>query len=189
MNESIYPGSLSHQMDYPSMHSLACRLTLKKLNEEGVFWGYASTHDVDRSGDQILPGAFTKTLANWKQQRGRFPHLYWEHDLEEVIGLCQELKEDKNGLYIKGKLLVEIPQARYVYHLLQEGLDGLSIGFFTVRSEYTAGIRKISEVDLREVSLVSNPCNQEALIYEYKTTHEMTLALHRLKQALILPSN
>jgi HK97 family phage prohead protease len=151
-------------------------LVLKSLEQEGLFRGYASTYDIDQSKDQILPGAFSRTLKQWKNKKGRYPHLYWEHDFEEIIGLCHELKEDSCGLYIEGKLLLEIPKAQEVYAHLQKGYDGLSIGFFPVHCNTKGNIRQIAELDLKEISFVHNPCNTQATIHEYKNN-----ILHLLK--------
>jgi HK97 family phage prohead protease len=149
-------------------------LILKTLEPKGVFWGYASTQTLDQSGDQILPGAFSKTLKAWQVTKNRFPHLLWEHDAQEFIGVCLELREDPKGLYIKGKLLVdEIQKAQDAYTLLHHGIKGLSIGF-RIRSakKEASKIRKILDLDLVEISFVQNPCNPEAVIHEFKTQDE-----------------
>lgn len=159
--------------------------TIKSLEKAGEFWGYASTRAVDQASDQILTGAFGRTIADWQMKKGRFPHIFWQHDMEEFIGVCQKLEEDKHGLLVKGKLLMDIPKAKYAYELLQRGMDGLSIGFFTTKSEMKSGVRQISELALKEISFVDNPCNREATIYEYKINDHVLKAIKRLKKTLI----
>lgn len=163
------------------------QLTLKQLEKKGqlkgTFWGYASTYTLDQGNDQILPGAFSATLAQWKQEKNRYPHLYWDHDFEEVIGICQEMREDEHGLYVKGKLLLDIPKAVEAYLYLEQGINGLSIGFYPVRFITKNGIRYIAELTLKEVSFVDAPCNPEAEIYEYKKD-DLRQALARLKKTL-----
>lgn len=163
---------------------------LKTLQDQGQFSGYASTHAIDHSNDRILPGAFSKTLDQWTCQRGRFPHIHFEHDAEEIIGLCKRLQEDDHGLYVQGKLLLDLPKAQQAYFLLQRGLNGLSIGFFVLKAFSKGGVRHIQELILKEVSFVKDPCNAEARVHEYKSGpfyHDPTLMAHieRLKRTLI----
>lgn len=43
---------------------------LKNLEEDGVFMGYASVFDcVDFQNDQVLPGAFAKSLEHWRTKQ------------------------------------------------------------------------------------------------------------------------
>lgn len=164
--------------------------TLKHRAEQGLFWGYASTHTIDHVQDQILPGAFTQTLHHWKSHKGRFPHIYWEHDPEEVIGWCKELREDGVGLHIEGKLLMDLPKAQEAYALLPTGRNGLSIGFYALDVEKKQDIRQIRKVALHEVSLVQKPCNVQARIHGYKSAstfpsqESILCCLSRLKKNL-----
>jgi HK97 family phage prohead protease len=163
---------------------------VKHLEDQGEFSGYASTHHVDHADDLILPGAFSKTLAKWTSKKGRFPHIYWEHDTEEIIAVCKDMHEDKHGLYVQGKLLMDIPKAQQAYTSLQRGINGLSIGFFVMKSFSKNGVRTIQEAELKEVSFVHTPCNDRARIHEYKSElspNDLDLIAHiaRLKSTLI----
>ncbi len=163
---------------------------IKTLEDQGHFSGYASTHTVDQVRDRVLPGAFSKTLSQWKSKKGRFPHIYWEHDADEIIGVCKHMKEDDHGLYVQGKLLMDLPKAQQAYSSLQRGINGLSIGFFALKSFSQGGIRHIKEADLKEVSFVQNPCNDQARVHEYKSEHscnndDLMAHIERLKQTLI----
>ena len=135
--------------------------------EKGLFSGYASTYCVDLYGDKIEKGAFKSTIQEW-ESKGRFPHIYWEHDIEDVIGMCLDMREDDKGLFIRGKLLLDIPRAKEVYKSLSCGVRGLSIGFVPTKSFLKKGVRHIQGLCLKEVSLVKRPCNTEAKICEYK---------------------
>lgn len=163
-------------------------LTLKHLQEEGFFRGYASTYRVDRVQDQIMPGAFTRTLYTWQTEHNRYPHLYWEHDAWEFIGTCQTLKEDEDGLFIEGKLSMDLPKAQAAYRLMKEGKQGLSIGFYILKSTQTNGIRQIHDLQLQEVSVSEHPCNPDAQIHEVKSTHDndrqLIAKLNRLRACL-----
>jgi uncharacterized protein len=153
-------------------------LTLKKLTPEGRFSGYASTYDIDLINDQILPGAFAHTLDFWKKKYQRLPFLHAEHHPEEIIGFCEKLEEDSHGLWIKGKLFLDLPKARESYESLLQKESGLSIGFQIIKSQQKGLIRQISQVALKEVSVVKTPCNQSAKVYACKN-YESEDALYR----------
>lgn len=161
-------------------------LSVKSLEPQGSFWGYASSYCVDKAQDQIMPGAFTKTLAYWRSSKQRFPHLFFNHDMEEIIGLSQDMGEDEQGLWIKGRLLMDLPQARAVHSFLSQGQKGgLSIGFYPLKTDHHRSVRRIHEVSLKEVSFAPNPCNPEAMIREYKNVcPSIQAALKRLTSTL-----
>ncbi len=148
-----------------------CHLQLKRLDDEGVFAGYASVFNlVDSQQDIILPGAFKATLA------GRTPDikLLWQHDMREPIGVVEELREDVNGLYVKGRLLLEIARAREAYALLKQGVvSGLSIGYTPTLWRLDAkGVRVLQALDLWEISLVTFPANAAARVTVVKHAKE-----------------
>lgn len=141
---------------------------LKNTQEKGLFSGYASTFCIDLQGDKIEKGAFDDTLREWSLQK-RWPHIYWEHDIEDPIGVCLDMHEDHKGLFVRGKFLLDIPRARQAYQSLSRGVKGLSIGFVPTRSFTRKGVRYIQSVRLKEISLVHTPCNTQSMICEYKT--------------------
>ncbi len=67
---------------------------------------------------------------------------------------------DARGLFVRGRLTSEVARAREVLALMRAGaIDGLSIGFRTVkgRTDAKTGVRKLLEVDLWEISVVTFP--------------------------------
>lgn len=145
---------------------------LKALSETGEFEGLASVFNVeDQVRDIVAPGAFKKSLRAAKR-RGRMPALLWQHDSREPIGAWLDMRETDEGLYAKGKLLInEIPRAKQAHALLQAGgLSGLSIGFQTIMSEMNdkTGVRTLTEVELWEVSLVTFPALDVARVANVK---------------------
>ena len=90
--------------------------------EEGVVEAIVATYDVDSVGDQIMPGAFADTLAEWKASGHPIPFL-WSHksdDPEAHIGWIEEAEERPGqGLYVKARIDMEEPSARRVYKLLR----------------------------------------------------------------------
>ncbi|MFN3616252.1 MAG: HK97 family phage prohead protease, partial [Rubrimonas sp.] len=115
---------------------------------------------VDEGGDVVAAGAFAASLA----RRGRNVKLLWQHDPTQPIGVWESLREDARGLRVSGRLLSEVRRGAEAAALLKAGaVDGLSIGYRVIRSEKTAqGGRRLLEVDLWEVSLVTFPMLQAA---------------------------
>lgn len=151
-------------------------LNIKSVSETGEFEGYGSVFGVkDSYSDIVVSGAFKKTLDEWKE-KGRLPAMLWQHDMSEPIGIYTEMKEDENGLYVKGKLLIDAdPLAKRAHAHMEAGsLSGLSIGYtlddWEYDSEKDAFILK--EINLWEVSLVTFPANDEARISNVKSSFD-----------------
>ena len=136
------------------------------LTEGQVIEGHASLFNLtDQGGDIVLPGAFAASLARLKA-KGDKVRMLWQHDPTRPIGVWDEVREDEKGLWVKGRLLSDVALAREAAALLQAGaLDGLSIGYRTIRAERDGkGRRALAEVDLWEVSLVTFPMLSEAKV-------------------------
>jgi len=119
------------------------------------FEGYASLFNVvDGGGDTLAPGAFAASLRRRPQVR-----MLYQHFSHAPIGVWEEIAEDARGLYVRGRLVPEVEQARDVRALLADGaLNGLSIGFRTVRARRSgAATRTLLEVELWEISVVTFP--------------------------------
>ncbi|MFC3569407.1 HK97 family phage prohead protease [Paracoccus simplex] len=128
--------------------------------------GYASLFGLaDQGGDIVVRGAYAASLARLAA-RGDKVRMLWQHDPARPIGVWDEIREDEKGLWVKGRLLPEIAQAREAAALIGAGaIDGLSIGYRTVAAERDGkGRRLLSEVELWEVSLVTFPMLAEAKI-------------------------
>ena len=66
---------------------------------------------------------------------------------------------------MRGRLLLEVQAAREAHVLLQAGaIDGLSIGYRTLRAEKAGGQRLLHEIELWEVSLVTFPMLPQARV-------------------------
>lgn len=150
------------------MSAAVARIASTTLAEDrpgDVFSGYASLFNVaDLSGDMLLPGAFRASLA---RQGAAGVKMLYQHDPGRPIGRWLQIEEDGKGLRVTGLLHTEVAAAREVRSLIGAGiLDGLSIGFRTVRarSDAATGIRRIAEVDLWEVSVVTFPMLPSARI-------------------------
>jgi len=84
--------------------------------------------------------------------------MLYQHFAHQPIGVWTEIVEDPHGLYVRGRLTAEVERARDVRALLAEGaLNGLSIGFRTVRARRGTAGRTLTEVELWEISVVTFP--------------------------------
>ncbi len=141
-----------------------CELKFTSDNQ-GEFKGYASVFNgVDSVKDTILPGAFKKTL---RQKRN--PSMFVNHDSYNVpVGDWIKLKEDDKGLEVTGKIDLNHKDGITVYSALKRGaMDALSIGFRIPKNgaeENDDGSRTISEIDLKEISIVNFPADEAARI-------------------------
>jgi Escherichia/Staphylococcus phage prohead protease len=145
---------------------------------EGRFSGYASVFGaVDLGRDAVIRGAFAASLA--KKGPGGIRMLF-QHNPDEPIGRWTAIREDARGLYVEGRISTGVARGREVLALLKGGgLDGLSIGFKTVRARTEAGtgIRRILEADLWEISVVTFPMLPEARVTAVKAASNKTTTL------------
>jgi HK97 family phage prohead protease len=128
--------------------------------------GYASLFGKrDQGGDVVQQGAYAASLLRLTTQ-GRAVKMLWQHDPTQPIGVWDEVREDAVGLWVKGRILPEVDKGREAVALLAAGaIDGLSIGYRTVRAERDGkGQRLLSELELWEVSLVTFPMLPEARV-------------------------
>lgn len=154
------------------MNSMDCGLELKfaggaALKADGmVIEGYASLFGLtDQGGDIIQRGAYAASLKRLAGKGDRV-RMLWQHDPARPIGVWDDIREDDKGLWVKGRLLPEIAQAREAAALIEAGaIDGLSIGYRTISAERDSkGRRLLSEVELWEVSLVTFPMLPDARV-------------------------
>ncbi|KXF78281.1 hypothetical protein ATN84_00290 [Paramesorhizobium deserti] len=164
-------------------------LALEQVEIDGSFSGYASLFgEVDLGRDVIELGAFAKSL---KVRGTSGIRMLWQHDANEPIGVWTVIREDVRGLYVEGRLAKGVPRARDALELMRSGaLDGLSVGFRTVRArkETRTGIRRIVEADLWEISVVTFPMLPSARIANVKrgrlpTTREFATLARRIRAA------
>jgi HK97 family phage prohead protease len=112
--------------------------------------------------------------------------MLFQHDPAQPIGVWLELREDGQGLFVRGRILPEVERGREVLALMRAGaLDGLSIGFRTVegRTEPKSGVRRLSRVDLWEISIVTFPMLPEARVSMVKNDDRLVSAIRRAAQA------
>lgn len=137
----------------------------------GYFSGYAAVfNNVDLVEDIILTGAFAGSIA----EKNSKP-LYWQHRSLDHIGTVTCM-EDTYGLKVEGRINLGVSTGKDVYALLKAGdVNAMSIGFYVEEFSYdeTKDVRTLAKINLREVSLVSDPANPKALISSVKSLEEV----------------
>lgn len=154
------------------MNRKSFNLEIKAVQEDGFFSGYGAVFgNIDWYNDVILPGAFTASLAKWRA-KNKMPPVLWNHNNSEPIGVYTNIYEDEKGLFVEGKLLVDdVPRAKSTHALLKAGaIDGLSIGYSTKKANQQGnGVRELVEVELGEISIVTQPANERSIITSVKS--------------------
>ncbi len=157
---------------------------IKSMQEDGSFAGYASVFGiVDSQSDVIMKGAFSRTI---KERVGEVK-LLWQHQVDEPIGVFTRVAEDSHGLYVEGRLLLELQRGLEAYALLKnQAINGLSIGYTVREADYNPdiGVRLITDVDLWEISLVTFPANEAAVVMRVKGKGELLGSIDRAIAAL-----
>lgn len=173
---------------------------VKATGEDGTLDGYGAVFNVlhDTSNwmlgpdwqDSISPGAFTKSLAEFKKI-GVQPLMLFQHVRGNVPGAWRSVSEDKNGLAVSGQVSKNAitPSGVTLYELLKMGaLSGLSIGFYVTKCtlDEDTKVRTILEVDLREVSIVDDPGGPTARVTDVKAAgnpHDIQFLEQHLRDA------
>lgn len=164
------PAALLHtELPLPTPRPVEARFTaldFKSIADDGRFEGYASLFNhPDLGNDVVLPGAFRDTLA---RRGARGVRMLFQHNPAEPIGTWDVIREDHKGLFVQGRLATGVARAREVLALMRSGaIDGLSIGFKAIKAhrDRAAGIRKLAQIDLWEISIVTFPMLPEARIF------------------------
>lgn len=132
--------------------------------------GSASTNALDRAGDIIEPEAWVKGgLDNFKNN----PVILFNHDYNRPIGRAKDVTVTENGLELTARIS---KSAGEIKDLIKDGVLGaFSVGFKVKDAEYmteTDGY-KIKDAELFEVSVVTVPCNQNAVFSIAKSFDSM----------------
>jgi len=173
-----------------------------KATDDGArtIQGLAAAWTLDSYDDVIEPGAFKRTLQNWRaSQKSRPIPLLDQHDYSasrSVIGKMTDADETDDGLLATFEFIPDDPDADAVYRRVKGGyITGLSIGYRAIRWEYEQKeggaewerIRHLKEVALLEVSVVTWPANEDARIESVKA-HQFAALTDALKKGTLTPT-
>jgi HK97 family phage prohead protease len=126
------------------------------------FEGYASLFDrVDLSGDVVRRGAFAASLAEAPPSAVR---MLYQHEAGEPVGVWDDIREDDQGLFVRGRMLPAGVRGRAAARLVaSRAVDGLSIGYRVRRAvKRSDGVRELIDVELWEISIVTFPMLPQA---------------------------
>ena len=83
---------------------------------EGLIEGYGAIFgNIDLGSDEIRAGAFAKSIVDHKHA-GTQPAMFFGHDSERPIGEWTEFREDKNGLFMKGRMWINEEAGKLAIH-------------------------------------------------------------------------
>lgn len=145
-----------------------CCLKFDSDDKTGEFEGYASVFNSnDRVNDTIAPGAFSKSLESG------LPSMFINHKHGEIpVGDWIEMKQDDTGLFGRGKIDLVHKDGPTLYSAMKrQAMKGLSIGFTMNPDDFDRkedGGRVIKNMELKEVSIVTFPCEEQAKILGVK---------------------
>lgn len=151
-----------------------------KMDGDHVFSGIASPYgNVDLGGDIVVKGAFARTLDLMGKERP----ILWQHQAGAPVGLAH-FKDTTEALLVdRGEFEMALPDAAKAHVAIKSRIvKGLSIGYMPVKWEWQKSddpegwpVRLLKEVKLYEVSIVTFPMNESALITSVKSGNAATV--------------
>ena len=152
--------------------------------EDGQFSAYASVFgNKDSYGDVVLPGAFTDTLAEWKDS-GQFIPLLFGHNMSDPdfnIGHIVTAVEDEKGLLVTAQLDLENPKAAQVYKMIRgRRVNQMSFAYDVIEGAWIESeddrYYELRKLKVFEVSVVTIGANQETEILAVKSATDALLS-------------
>ena len=142
----------------------------------GAFKALVATYDIDSVGDQVRPGAFTKSLLR-REERGEplpviFAHRWddpWAH-----IGEVKSARETDLGLEVDAVLdLADNPVARQLHRLMRSRrIKAFSFGYSILDAVDIdldgRPVKQLRELELHEIGPCLQGLNENAELLEVK---------------------
>lgn len=164
--------------------------------KDGEFEAIVSAYNVDAVGDQIMEGAFEKSLEKWKGSGDPIP-VIWSHDHgnpDAHIGVVIDAKEiPGQGLWVKGLVDDDSDFAKQVYKLMKSRrVTKFSFAYDMINPEENdKGGFDLKELDLWEVGPTLIPANDQTSLLAIKNLmtnegvdlRELAAMLRELKKA------
>lgn len=151
----------------------------KEITEDnipyGIIKGYASTYgNVDRGGDVVMKGAFTKTLDQYRKNNRPVKMCYQHNSLDIIGGFApHEMLDDDKGLFVAGKINLFVQRGKEAYALAKQGvLTDMSIGYSVDDYDIQGKTRRLKDLQLWEISMVGEPMNPQAQILDVKSNEQ-----------------
>lgn len=141
----------------------------KEVEGQRIIEGYANTKNLDRMNEIVDPSAFKGTINKWMKN----PVILADHwaSVSNVIGRGLSMKIDETGPFLKAEIAKGTQLAEDTWTLIQQKmLRAFSIGYRILKDEMDKGVedggrrvRRITKLELYEVSVVAIPANRESL--------------------------
>jgi HK97 family phage prohead protease len=176
---ALYAAERAEKSSEPR-HKFCPILDAKALDDGEVSAMFSVFGNVDLVGDRIVKGAFTKTLASWKESGDPIPVIVshnWD-DVWQHIGYADpaDVKQMPRGVIAKAKLDVEDnPLAAQAHKLMKRGtFKGWSFGYTVPEDgeklveEKGAMVNEITDLDLIEIGPTLKGANPEAQLQAAK---------------------
>lgn len=153
---------------------------VEKSGDPGTLTGWSSVYGVvDQQDDIVLPGAFKRTMDQWRASKGQRPiplTLDHQNTAEGVIGSLSDFQDTSYGLKTTFRFS-STQKAQDARANAREGhLNGLSIfGPIFQKAFNTVGgksVRLLKEVGLAFVGLTPMPANTDSLVLTAKSVSD-----------------
>lgn len=152
---------------------------------EGTIYGCASVYDVvDEYGDIIRQGAYDDVLSSGELPKMFFNHLSYS---SVPIGIWLKMWSDVKGLWVKGRINLELEKGREVYSAIKQGaVDGLSVCIDVSEFESDGSEHRIITrvVGMPEISICTFPANHDARLTDVKSKLDKTKTLSDYERIL-----
>lgn len=182
-NRTTIPGKgndVEHVKGTAKAEQKSGRVQVKSTDDEtGRFRAVVSVFgNTDAYGDVMVPGAFSKSLEQYKADGDLIPFL-WDHatgDPFAYVGAIDEAKETDEGLEVSGVFDLDNPTAAQVYKLVKgRRVKEWSFGFIVPPEGYAitekdgTTVRELREVELLEVSTTLVGANRSTRTVEVRS--------------------
>lgn len=137
----------------------------------GEVSAYVTTYgNEDLEKDVMARGCLDKWIKGFMNEDKKMLPMLWQHSSNEPIGHWHSFETDDKGVIGHGTLYLETTRGDDIRKMMMRGLiKAVSIGFMAYDYDNKPnGGRKFNEIGLREVSLVLNPANPMANIFDVK---------------------
>ncbi|MBW6419515.1 HK97 family phage prohead protease [Celeribacter sp. PS-C1] len=155
--------------------------------------GYASHISIDSARDMVLPSAFADSIAKYGISGPKGIKLLAYHDTRMPIGAITKLEMRNSGLWMEAELDEGISYAKDLAAAIRaNGGLSYSIGYRLVDVDFIDNAPepyfKINKLDLREISVVTIPCNSECVMAYSDSREAKMLSDIRAMKAAFAPT-
>lgn len=138
---------------------------------QGYVAGWASTPSMDKGGDVVALGAFSDSIREKGVNGPRGIKFLAQHRADKPAGVIVKLEERAEGLWIEAQMNLEISYVNDLYQAAKSnGGLSFSIGYRLVEDGFKFvddgddSYWLLSKVDLHEISVVTIPMNDDAVM-------------------------